>query len=70
MSIQTLPDFIEIRARMAGMNYASMNKLAAESGVSFNTIIKIRDGNYSDVKLGTARAIWPHLPPIAIKSAA
>lgn len=68
--IDTLPSPEELRAMMAGMNYAAMERLSQLSGVPFHTIRKIKAGESADPKLSNARALWPHLKLIAETKAA
>lgn len=63
--VDVLPSPEELRAMLAGMNYAAMERLSSVSGVPFHTIRKIRDGETKDPGLSTAHALWPHLRLIA-----
>lgn len=68
--LDSLPSPEELRAMMAGMNYAAMERLSELAGVPFHTIRKIRDGETKEPGLNTARLLWPHLKFLAEAKAA
>jgi hypothetical protein len=71
MSIK-IPSADQVRARLESLSRQDLIKLSATSGVSFNTVLKIKRGETADPRIETVRQIWPFLPAerVAVAKAA
>jgi predicted transcriptional regulator len=54
-----------VRKQMEPLGYAEMRKLAAESGVPFTTLLKIKSGETENPGIRTVSMFWGHLPTSA-----
>ena len=58
-----IPSADEVRARLLRYTTAGLMRLAEKCGVPWTTLVKIRNGQTTDPRLETVRAVWPHLEP-------
>lgn len=54
----TIPSAEQVRDRLATLSHAEMRKLAAESGVPFTTLWKVRAGETKNPGVETVRQFW------------
>ena len=57
-----MPPIAAIRARLYDLNLAAVAGLAERSGVSYFTLMKIRNGDTTDPGIETVRKFLGHLP--------
>lgn len=58
--MNSIPTSQEIRELLLRLTHQQLRKLVAVSGVPFGTIWKIRNGDSSNPRIDTVRAIWWH----------
>lgn len=58
----------EVRKHLESLSHAEVTALAAESGVPFTTLWKIRQGDTPNPRLKTVHDLWPELQRRATKS--
>lgn len=56
-----IPSAAQIRDLLAPMRHGPLQRLAKLSGVPFNTLVKIRDGETKNPGIETVRAFLPHI---------
>lgn len=59
--MKNIPTAAEVVARLQPLTRQQLEKLAGLSGVSFHTLIKIRDGDTSNPRIDTVAEFWPHV---------
>ena len=64
--INVVPTVEQVRAALAALNYAQLDRLSALSGVPFHTLRKVRDGETQSPRLDTVAAFLPHIDAAAI----
>lgn len=62
MATVVFPPLAMVRARLNQLTQAEMHQLAADSGVPFPTLMKIRHGTTKNPGLETVRKFFPLLP--------
>jgi hypothetical protein len=65
-----VPSPDEVAAALQPFSDAQLHRLASRSGVSYFTLLKIRQGQTEDPRIGTVSQFWPHLPLVAQREAA
>jgi hypothetical protein len=60
-----VPTQEQVCAALRPLTVAQLQALAGLSGVSFHTLLKIRDGATDNPRVGTVSQFWPHLPSVA-----
>lgn len=56
-----IPSPADVRARLFPLSAAQLESLASECGVPVTTLVKVRNGQTGNPRLGTVHAIWPRL---------
>lgn len=56
-----IPSPEQLRAKLLALGAAEMRQLADATHVPFHTLVKIRNGETSNPRLQTVRALWPAL---------
>ncbi len=59
---KTFPSPDEVREALKPLSAAGLRDLAEVSKVPFHTLLKIRDGDTTNPRLGTVLQFWRHLP--------
>jgi hypothetical protein len=59
---KNLPSPEEVQAALKPLSVPDLQKLADASRVPFHTLLKIRDGQTENPRLGTVRQFWLHVP--------
>lgn len=52
--------YAELKTWLAAQNYAQMAEIAASTGVSINTISKLRDGRVPNPRIGTVEPLMSY----------
>ena len=60
-----IPTAAEVMAALAPLSDAQLNELARISGVSYHTLLKIRNGTTKDPRIDTVEPFWPHVRAVA-----
>lgn len=68
--MSSIPSAADVRARLLPYSTSSLMRLGEKCGVPWTTLAKIRNGQTSDPRLETVRAVWPHLAADPTKQAA
>jgi predicted transcriptional regulator len=59
--MNSIPSATEIRAALQPYTIGKLMKLSDVCGVPWTTLVKIRNGQTTDPRLETVRAVWPAL---------
>jgi predicted transcriptional regulator len=65
-----IPSAEQVRAALKRVPTADLADLAASSGVPLPTLVKVRNGQTSNPRIETVRAVWPALCAMSICGAA
>ena len=58
---QAIPPPEEVRRRLELLSWAETQELCKRTGVPFTTVWKLRQGETTNPRIETLRAIWPDL---------
>ena len=56
--MEQLPSPDDVRSALKPLTGPGLQQLAERSGVPFHTLLKIRDGQTTNPRLGTVRQFW------------
>jgi len=61
----SIPSAEQVRAALRRVAPSELAELAASTGVPLPTLVKVRNGQTSNPRIETVRAVWPRLCAMA-----
>lgn len=65
---KTVPTADEVRAWLEPMDYRQLNRLSELSGVSFHTLLKIRDRTTPNPRINTVAEFATHVQQVRVEA--